>query len=264
MKDQILQELRALIEIINTYKVKYGEDDIRPSFFDGYFQIIRTFYAAYFHLDSDDILEKYHEIYPDRIIARADISVHLQGHKNLLNSFLIINCWSNFELFITLFSNTILNDDQKDKLLKVDYDRMKTILKNIEIDEATEEKLKKCIKYHIAHTPVMYKYGKIFKMVVSYPSTRNKNDDRKFLDFFGKLRNCIHSNYIYFGNETYRYDYLGENYLFEPNKLISHSPSQENSIFRLTQNLNEIGKSIIENISYDKEIYDPSIELIEE
>jgi hypothetical protein len=131
MKDQILQELRALIEIINTYKVKYGEDDIRPSFFDGYFQIIRTFYAAYFHLDSDDILEKYHEIYPDRIIARADISVHLQGHKNLLNSFLIINCWSNFELFITLFSNTILNDDQKDKLLKVDYDRMKTILKNI-------------------------------------------------------------------------------------------------------------------------------------
>ena len=109
----------------------------------------------------------------------------------------------------------------------------------------------------------MYKYGKIFKMVESYPSTRNKNDDRKFLDFFGKLRNCIHSNYIYYGNETYTYNYLGENYLFEPNKLISHSPSQENSIFRLTQNLNEIGKSIIENISYDKEIYDPSIELIE-
>jgi len=92
----------------------------------------------------DDILEKYHEIYPKSDFQKKEsLTLHLQGHKNLLNSFLIINCWSNFELFITLFSNTILDDEQKDKLLKVDYDRIKAILKKIEIDEATEEKLKK-------------------------------------------------------------------------------------------------------------------------
>jgi len=54
MKDEILLELGSLIEDINTYHAVFGINDIRASFVDGYFQILRTYYAAFFHLDSDD------------------------------------------------------------------------------------------------------------------------------------------------------------------------------------------------------------------
>jgi hypothetical protein len=263
MKDQIRQELQTLISLINSYHEKYGGNDIRSSFIDGYFQILRTFYAAYFHLDSEDILETYREIYPEVDIKRENLSIHLQGHKNLLNSFLIINCWSNFEFFVTLFSNEILTDIQVDGLLKVDYDRFKKIIKGIEITDSIENKLSKLIKNHIAHTPVMYKYGKLLKLIDTYPTNRNKVNDRDFLDFFGKLRNCIHSNFIYFGSNEYSYTYMEEVFTFVPQSLISQTNSQENSIFRLSQNLKNIGVTIIENIEYDNEIYDPSIGLIE-
>jgi hypothetical protein len=263
MKDQVLQELQALISLIDSYHKKYGDNDIRSSFVDGYFQILRTFYAAYFHLDSEDILEKYHEIYPEADVKRENLTIHLQGHKNLLNSFLIINCWSNFEFFVTLFCNEVLTEIQVGSLLKVDYDRFKKLIKGIDITNTIENKLKKLIKSHIAHTPVMYKYGKLFKLIDTYPDSRNRTDDREFLDFFGKLRNCIHSNYIYFGSNEYTYTYLKEVFTFEPQKLINQTNSQENSIFGLTQNLKNIGVAIIENIEYDNEIYDPSVGLIE-
>jgi hypothetical protein len=262
MKKQIISELQSTIEVIDTYHKSFGSDDIRSSFVDGYFQILRTYYLAYYHIDSEDILIRYSEIYPKVEIKRENLAIHFQNQKNLLNSFLIINCWSNFELFITLFSLAILDDNQIDKLLKVDYDRIKKILGKLEIEETVDEKLKKLIKNHIAHAPIIYKYGKLFKLIDNYPSKRDKPTDREFLDFFGKLRNCIHSNYIFYGNSTYSYTYDGEVFTLEPGKLILHEPSNEDSIFKLVKNLTEIGKVIIEGIAYDKEIYDPSVELI--
>jgi hypothetical protein len=36
MKDQVLQELQALISLIDSYHKKYGDNDIRSSFIDGF------------------------------------------------------------------------------------------------------------------------------------------------------------------------------------------------------------------------------------
>jgi hypothetical protein len=262
MKNEIVTELQDTIEDINTYHKDFGANDIRSSFVDGYFQILRTYYSAYYHIDSDDILIRYREIYPEVEIKRENLALHFQGHKNLLNSFLIINCWSNFELFITLLSLAVLDSNQINKLLMVDYDRLKKILAKIEIGEAVDIKLRKFIKDHIAHTPIIYKYGKLFKLIEHYPSSRNKTSDREFLDFFGKLRNCIHSNYIYYGNSIFTYTFNDEVFTLEPGKVILHEPSRDDSIFNLVKNLKEIGKVFIDGISHDKEIYDPSVQLV--
>lgn len=262
MKNQIHIELKLLINQINEYHVKFGENDIRSSFLDGYFQVLRTYYCSFFHLESNDILEKYHEIYERDNFGFADIGIHLQGHKNLLNSFLVINCWSNFELFITLFCNAVLPERHVTELLELDYQRLRKILKTNSITDETDGKLKKYIKNHLAHTPIVNKYGKLFKLIENYPSERDKQYDREFLEFFGRLRNCIHSNYIYYGSENKVFEFNREKFTFISGKLLNHSPSNESSIFLLTQNLKQIFFIIVNGIKYDSEIYDPSVELI--
>lgn len=262
MKDQIQIELRLLIDQINEYHKRFGENDIRSSFLDGYFQILRTYYCAYFQFESDDILEKYYEIYQKRDFNKKDILIHIQGHKNLLNSSLIINCWSNFELFITLFCSAVLPETKLKELLEIDYQRLIKILKSYTISNETDDKLKKYIKNHLAHTPIINKYGKLFKLINDYPANRDKKNDREFLEFFGSLRNCIHSNYIYYGGEDKAFEFNSEVYTFKFGKLLNHNPSKEDSIFHLTQNLKDIFIVFVNGINYNSEIYDPSVELI--
>ncbi|MBA7542877.1 hypothetical protein ES705_35202 [subsurface metagenome] len=262
MRDAIQIESRELIVQINNYHETFSENDIRSSYLDGYFQILRTFYCSFYHLDSDDIMTKYNEIYNRDNFERKDIDIHIQGHKNLLNSFLIINCWSNFELFCTVFCNAILPEGQIKNLLELDYQRLNKILKDIEIGEDVDNKLKKLIKNHISHSPIINKYGKLLKMITNYPDNRDKKADREFLEFFGTLRNCMHSNYIYYGATDKSYTFNGETYTFTNGQLLSHNPSTERSIYDLTKNLKDIFMVIAENILFEDEIYDPSVELI--
>jgi len=261
LREEIQIKLRELITEINNYHDRYGENDIRSSFLDGYFQILRTFYCAYYHLASDDIMNKYYEIYNRRNFQRDNIEIHIQGHKQLLNSYLVINCWSNFELFCTVFCDAVLSNSQKNNQLEIVYNRIHEILEDIELDDVTDKKLKKFNKRHIAHVPIIYKYGKLLKMIYEYPTNRDKKEDRKFLEFFGTLRNCIHSNYIYYGAENRSYTYNGVTYTFNTGQLVNQNPSFERSIYSLTKNLKDICTVIIENIDYEDEIYDPSVEL---
>lgn len=262
MKKLLQKELSELITLIDDFSQKFGENDIRPAFLDGYFQILRTYYCAHFQLDSDDILTKYREIYPDANLKREDISArHLQGHKNLLNSFLIINCWSNFELFVTLFSQKVLPQNEIDDLLNGDYNNLKKILNGYKLDNNTEEKLKKMVRHNLAHVPMPSKYGKLLKMIAKYPGTRNVKEDREFLEFFGRLRNCIHSNYIFYGAEEKVYSFNGEKFTFTPDKVLSHYPAEDSSIFKLTLNIKEIFLLIVQGIPYSNEIFDPSMDL---
>lgn len=263
MKEKLISEFEALIKKIEDSKSRFGDKDIRTSFLDGYFQILRTYYCAYYHLESEDIVKRYSEIYRQDNIDKKNLELHFQGHRNLLNSFLIINCWSNFELFITLFCNTFLNEQAVHELLEIDSRRILKLLGATQISEQIKKKIIRLKKHHIAHAPIINKYGKLFKMVQTYPEERNRNDDRNFLEFFGRLRNCIHSNYIYYGAVDRDFKYNGEIFSFKSGKLIDHKSVNDDSIFRLTLNLKEIGSAFIDHLHYDKEIYDPSVELME-
>ncbi|PKP33281.1 MAG: hypothetical protein CVT99_02175 [Bacteroidetes bacterium HGW-Bacteroidetes-16] len=262
MREQLKTELRLLIIQIDQFRERFGDNDIRPGFLDEYFEIVKTFFCAYYQIEENDILDKYHEIYGRNDFDKNDILGPLQGQRNILNSFLIINCWSNFELFVTLFCQAFLESKEIEELLDLDYLRVKDTLKNCTIDPKTDEKLKKLKKDHIAHSPINNKFGKLLKKVNPYPKGRSKKYDREFLEFFGKLRNCIHSNYIYYGSHDYEFTYNNETFSFSHGKIVSQSTFTESTIFSLTLFLKEIFLVITDNNKFDKEIYDPSNELI--
>ena len=266
MKKEILNELRELIPQIKEYYEKFGDTDIRASFLDGYFQILRTYFCSYYHLESDDILAKYREIYPDKDFSHNSIKWHCQGHKNLLNSYLILNSWSNFELCITLMANAILDENTKARLLSIEYRRirkcLRDILTRIEISDSVINKLKKFNKFHLAHVPMVNKYGNLFKLLIRYPNDRDKKNDGKFLEFYGRLRNCVHSNYIYYGRNLFKYTFREVNFRFTHGELVHQEPITENVIFLMSIKLKRIFMAIAENIDYFEEIPDPSHRLI--
>ncbi len=259
MRDQILIELRLLINQISNSREKFGNNDIRSSFLDGYFETLKTYFCAYFHLEEKDILEKYYEIYQRNDFCRGILSKHLHNQRNALNSLLIIFSWSNFELFITLFCKAVLSKTKIVELLEHDYRNLIKILKSYSITDKTDNKLKKCIKKDLAHTPIINKYGKLLKIVNPYPSNRNKQADLEFLEFFGRLRNCMHSNYIYYGTTQNKFTYNDITFIFKNGKPISQNPLRESSTYELTKNLKDIVQVIMDNINHEHEIYDPSV-----
>lgn len=260
MRQKILTELRSLLVQIENYHDKFGANDIRSSFLDGYFEILKNYYFAYYQLDEKETLEKYIEIYQRDYLTKDDLTNHVNNQKQGLNSTLIVNCWSNFELFITLFCYAVLPKSEIDKLLELDYEKTKQILKKESITEEIDIKLRKYVKNHLTHIPNVNKYGKILKLIRPYPSNRTKKEDLNFLEFFGQLRNCMHSNYIYYGTKEKEFVYDNEKFRFKFGKPISQSNFKESSPYNLTKNLKDIFELIVNNIDYKNEIYDPSNE----
>ncbi len=261
MKEEILIELRSLITQIHDYQEKFGSDDIRTSYLDGYFEILKNYFFAYFHIIEKGTLNKYQELYQSFDISWDDLSPHIQNQKQGLNSNLIINCWSDFELFISLFCYSVLPKNKINKLLDLDYTKVKNIITEYDISKETELKLKKFKKNHLSHVPNNNKYGAILKMINPYPSERNKSYDIDFLDFFSRLRNCMHSNFIYYGANEKEFTFQGEKFRLKFGKPISQIPSSAITPFELTLFLKEIFQLMVDNINYDGITYDPSIEM---
>lgn len=262
MKKKLQGELRLILKQLSLFNAKYGEDDIRTCFLDGYFQTLKTYYCSYFHLETAVFIAQVNEIYICEDIIKEDLAIHIQIHRNQLNSFLIINTWSNFEYCLSLFAEAVLSVSVKSELVAFEYNDIIHRLRGIDIPETQNERLLKLKRTNLAHVPMPLKYGKLFKMISSYPEQRSIKDDREFLDFYGKLRNCIHSNYIFFGNENYEYTFGGVRFTFTPGKLINTEPLFESSIFDLTKELKYVFMAIIGNIDCQDVIFDESVNLI--
>jgi hypothetical protein len=262
MKKNIQSELKMLLAQLLQFSARYGADDVRTCFLDGYFQMLKTYYCAYFHLETDLIIKQFNEIYERKDIVREDLEFHIQNHKNQLNSFLIVNSWSNFEYCISLFAEAVLPIPEKSSLMAYEYDSIIHRLRGISIPETQNERLLKLIKPNLAHVPILLKYGKLFKMISTYPAARSIKNDREFLDFYGKLRNCIHSNYVFLGNENYEYTFGAVRFAFPPGNLIQIEPLIESGIFDLTKELKNIFMAIVGNIDYQDVIFDESVNLI--
>ncbi len=261
MKEAILEELRCLIGQIREFHNRFGSNDIRSSFIDGYFEILKNYYFGYFQFDEIDTLNIYQEIYQDYNIVQDDLEPHIQNQKQGHNINLIVNCWSNFELFITLFCYSVLPENQVTELLELDYRKIKKIISEYSTKPGTESKLKKLIKNHLSHVSNNRKYGKILKLISSYPEERDKSFDIEFLDFFSRLRNCMHSNFIYYGAKDKEFRFQGERFRFEYQKPVSQNPWREITTFELTLYLKQIFQLIVEDISHDGLICDPSVEM---
>lgn len=141
--------------------------------------------------------------------------------KTSLERTLIIESWSNFEFAVTTIFEKLFTQSEVEEYTNKHLERFKKILRkrSAEIGEekinTIAEELNKGLDKHI---PTMNKVNKILKKVkCKYPE---KESNVNFLQFFGRLRNGIHNNFIYKGPHKPPFEFKGNKYIFENGKSI--------------------------------------------
>lgn len=250
-------------------EIKYPANDVRKDFFKlsytnvyhyyiGYFNLFTSHTAKDGYLKLDDSLSNF-KIHVDRWAEISHFPVLERGNFNTLNQRLFVFAWSIFELAVSTFFAAVADEEELQKILSMDYNE---VLKCVIVNEGKEDKLKKIlIKNNLAHVSINRKYNYLLKKVRGYG--RSVIDDRAFLDFFGKMRNTMHTNFIYFGQD-YEYRFGQAHFVFENNKQVVWSdPFDEGNIpnvklyIYLIGHLNEIFREIIRCIFHEGVILYP-------
>lgn len=263
LEEKILIKLRETREYCYGLTGTFEDKDIRISFFDGYHSILSFYYCSLIYNNSDLYVQNMREVYNRRDILKEDLKKNLQSFRNLVNSKFLIDTWSNFELFITILCSAIFEPSRIDELCRADYSRVRKSISDICLSDLQKEKLQKqLIKRYFAHVNSNPKFNSLLTYIAHNYKIRNLKKDREFLEFYGGLRNCIHSNYIFFGNnKTYIFEDV--KFTFEDNKLVNINPLKEDTLFNLSVELDKIVRCIINSITYKGLIYDPSHELLD-
>lgn len=245
-------------------KLNYHKNDVRHGFFGLYYSSIYDYYIGnvFFQLAkhiADGQIQFTEKIYSFRAHAQRlyEIQKHpilIQGYKGNLNRNILLNVWTSFETSVSLiFEKIILEDDIPKIILKLN----EKIVKAIESVDAIDKKIIIDTLVKTSFIPINRK----FNYIIKYKKENylgKLEDERKFLDFVVKLRNCIiHSNGVYHGKDFY-YKFDGEEFLFKDKEiLIQRGPDNSEVYLKISIRLKEIFENLIECVKDIKYIEYP-------
>jgi hypothetical protein len=252
-------------------RLEFSEDDIRKNFFGLLHDATYSYYLGYVSYNISLFINQgqigydanisYYKTHFDRLAEISKLPILKKDHLNSLNRSLNIDSWSIFELCTTTFCFSLCDQAEMEKLLSHQYAEVAKILKNNHLNTEEIDKLKKqLIKEHLTHVPINRKTDFLFKKAVNY--YRDVKKDKEFLIFFGKLRNTIHTNYIYYGKD-YEYKFGNAHFKFENGMLVKWIDPFEPSpklFFYLVGELKEIWKTLITVIKFENTICYPDVE----
>jgi len=252
-------------------ELQFEMDDIRSDFFRLAYSSSYQYYKGYISYNLSLFIRQGKIAFNDNI---SSFSVHIsrlaqvsqeplltQSHTNALNRNLIIDLWSVFELCVTPFCNALCEGIELEKLLNYNYTEIIKFLKKSALDETDRQKLKNhLVKENLVHVPITRKTDFLFNKTVNYYGDIKK--DKEFLIFFGKLRNTMHTNFIYYGKD-YEYKFGDAHFIFKSGKLVKWVDPFEPSpklYFYLVGRLKEIWKTLITSIKHDGIIFYPDLD----
>lgn len=135
------------------------------------------------------------------------------SYENALYRRFFIDVFSNFEFFMTSVCEAILSNKTKEELLEWKSKDILQKLKKYELGEAHSILYNTLKEKQFSSVPFNRRIKSLFAIVKS----NYKGDysaDKKFLLFTQKLRNTIHSNFNYFGDDD-EYYFGSAHYVFK-------------------------------------------------
>lgn len=260
------EDLKAEISTL-----QFEKDDIRNDFFGLIYSTAYQYYKGYISYNLslfirqgkiafNDNISSF-KVHIDRLAQVSQKPTLAQSHTNSLNRNLQIDSWSVFELCVTPFCYALCENHELEKLLNYSYTEVINCLKKSDLDESDSEKLKRhLIKENLVHVPITRKTDFLFNKAVNYYGDIKK--DKEFLIFLGKLRNTMHTNFIYYGKD-YEYKFGHAHFVFKNGKLVKWLDPFEPSpklYFYLVGRLKEIWKNLITSIKHDEIIFYPDLD----
>jgi hypothetical protein len=249
---------------------KFADQDIRRDFLKLTYDICYSYYRASTIFDlanfivTGKILFKeelsYYSEHLQRIADTTNKELLRRAHLHYLNRSLLIDSWSTFELCVTTFCDGIVSAEKKEKLLSHQYNDVAKELKSTSVESEVLNRVQKLLKKeHLTHVPIVRKTDTLFSSTKDYP--RNKEADKAFLVFFGKFRNTIHTNFIYYGKD-YEYYFKDIHFIFQDTKIVKWSDQSFKMFFLLVTELKDIWNALTSSIDFDDIILYPDNEQI--
>lgn len=255
-------------------ELKFSEDDIRRNYFQMIYNNVKEYKVSYTSFIISYLINTETFKVPDLINRRfgydlMSVKALSKSEKDMKSYFYSMNhrvfimSWSVFELAISTLFNIICPEESKIKYCNKKFNELKS-----KIPEESWEFVKNKLKTpHPQFLPITIKYGYLMKISKGYPGIKEK--DISFLEFFGKFRNTVHSNFIYYGKD-YCYNFGQAHFKFENEKIVEWTNPFEKSPYflsvelyiHLIGRLNEIALNIFKSIDYDQIIYYPDLKQI--
>ncbi|MEM7087155.1 MAG: hypothetical protein AAF489_13290 [Bacteroidota bacterium] len=234
--------LDKLLEYTENIKEEIGElklhsDDVRHSFFGLYYSSIYDYYIGKVSyvlaefIGNGDVQFK-ESLYPFknhvlRLFEIQDLELLSRGYHGNLNRNVIFGVWTSFELSVSLLFEHYVTQDDLEKIIDNINSRL------IKAIEHLEEKEKSIITDSLrksAFIPLVRKFNFIVKRF-SNCYMGNLKEDREFLNFAVKLRNCmIHSNGIYHG-KSYYYKFGEEEFKFTDKQMFEQRGPNNRDVY---------------------------------
>ncbi|PBQ34688.1 hypothetical protein CNR22_23905 [Sphingobacteriaceae bacterium] len=246
--------------------VKFTDGDIRKDFYNFLYDIGYCYYMGNLAFEISDMgrMGKVHfdhemsnlEPHILKLYELTEKEALIKTYLNSLNRNLFIGAWSTFELCVTLLCDAVASPDEKEKLLSSSCKDIINKFKRSALNEIDLGAFKESsIDIHLTHVPITRKTDLLFKKAEKYPKDRVK-EDKEFLLFFGRFRNTMHTNYIYFAKKNTKsltYSFYNGTYTFENQKIVGYNnlnvPASELFLSKLDL-LKEIWSFLISNIEH--------------
>lgn len=231
----ILEWTKALKEKVE--RSPFDKDDIRTEFAGMQWDIVYNFYKGNLVFELSDLAN--HKLigfsgelkdFQDHIYNFFQITSHdgvYASYRNWLVRALMISTWSNFELCASTFCDAIIDGDERTKLFQHQLADINKCLKKSTIASDDKESLSNTFsKGHLTHVPIIRKTDVLFKKTKDY--TRDKKEDKAFLSMFGRLRNTMHTNFIYFGKTQPDYRFRDAIFRFVNGEIVTWNDPYKN------------------------------------
>lgn len=243
----------------------YMKVDVRNSFYDKICGAINVYCIALSSSITGTVIEKaefknkcepqYHEFF-DILTQVTVVKEDFPNYLANIRQSLIISSWVAFESSITeifkfLADDATVGDYEMKKFSKV---KQRLIKKHNLAPEDLEQdnQLKKLLKeQHISIPDKVNFILNIFKD--NYPSERDMESDKKFLDFFGFVRNTTHANSISFKERKFSTS-IGE---FSVGKDEAITDLNEEKLVALIKELGAVYTVIVNFLDQKEPIEDP-------
>ncbi|MFD1873887.1 hypothetical protein [Hymenobacter bucti] len=231
--EYIKQETDKLVAEIHSHPL--STDDIRRSFLELILHTFNLYYIQWDTIQSARIIQPKpipvtkEERYILNVFVNSVVEkqyYQMRSNSNYRNLFL--ESWSTFEFCLTYLCEELLDEVTKKELLEYDLKEINKTLLKYNLSDADNQKIEKIFyRNHLTHVPVTRKYNKLYSLYKKF-YTGNWTEDSAFLEFYGKYRNCMHTNYIYHGKDK-EYTFFGITYFFIDSEVVSQNKEATSS-----------------------------------
>lgn len=244
-----INDLLILTEKIKEliYNLKIKENDTRKAYFENLYSIINEFYKGQLFLQiSKEIGLGNIEITKES----SHLALHIktiqqftthdilsQAYQNELNRKLFLDSFTNFETSINLCFDELVQEEEKNNIIKDLNRKILKICSNLDSNKFTELESE---LYKNTFIPLSRKFRYLANRIPNCFSNDKYKNDIKFLEFCSKLRNSFsHSLGLYFGKD-FNYNFEGIDFIFINKEFLVMEGNNSNIILQINEKITDI------------------------